>query len=140
VEIFFNLLWVTVTIALAAIWLASHHRGTRSRLSPALGVQLTAFLVLALVLLPVISLTDDLQTQISPAETEHVARRGDLQPAPDQRLHSLPVALTLLVTLPKIPSIAVRESVAAEQLSLRQVNQFYRAFATRPPPAATSPV
>jgi len=138
VETFFNLLWVAVIAALAAVWLAARYRRAKSGL-PATAVQFTAFVVLALILLPVISLTDDLQARISPAETEHVARRGDVQPSPDQRLHPLPVALTLLAFAPRIPSLTVRESVATEQRPLRQMHGFSRALATRPPPAVTSP-
>jgi hypothetical protein len=134
VETFFNLLWVAVTAALVAVGVAIRPRRAKSLL-PAMGAQLTAFVVLALILLPVISLTDDLQTRVSPAETEHVTRRGDLQPSPDQRLHPL----ALLAFAPGIPSLSVRESVAAEQRPLRQMHGFSRAFVTRPPPAATSP-
>jgi hypothetical protein len=134
VEIFFNLLWVGVTIALGAVWLAARCRGTTSLL-PSVGVQLTAFVVLALVLLPVISLTDDLQARITPAETEHFVRRGDLQPSPDQGLHALPVALTL-VFIPRLPPETTRESLAAEQTPLRQMHAFSHALAKRPPPTA----
>jgi len=138
VETFFNLLWVAVTTALAAVWLATRYPRTKSLL-PAIGVQLTAFVVLALILLPAISLTDDLQASITLAETEHVARRGDLQLSPDQRLHHLPVALTLLAVIPRIPSPTVRESTVAEQPPLLRMHASSRALATRPPPAAISP-
>lgn len=137
-EIFFNLLWVGVTVVLGAAWLAARQRGTKSLL-PSLGVQLTALVVLALILLPVISLTDDLQASITLAETEHVARRGGTHPSPDQRLHPLPVALTLLVVIPRIPPPTVRESIVAEQPPLPRMQAFSRALATRPPPAAISP-
>jgi hypothetical protein len=137
VEIFFNFLWVSVTIALGAVWFGTPRRAAKSQL-PALGVQLTALVVLALILLPVISLTDDLQASITLAETEHIARRGDTQPLPNQRLHLLPVALNVLA-IPRIPTMMVRESIVAEQPPLLRMHAFSRALATRPPPAAIHP-
>jgi hypothetical protein len=84
VETFFNLLWVAVTILLGAAWFANRRNSGAKSLLPAIGVQLVALAVLAAILLPVISLTDDLQANTNPAETERVTRRGDLQLSPDQ--------------------------------------------------------
>jgi hypothetical protein len=138
VETFFNLLWVAVIAALVAVWIATRPRRTES-LRPAIGMQLGAFVVLALILLPVISLTDDLQARINPAETEHVARCGD-QPSLNQRLHPMSVDLAQLAFSRKSPSATVWESVAAEERPSGRMHRLSRALATRPPPAATWPI
>lgn len=136
VETFFNLLWVAVMIALGAGWLARLQSQSKKYLLPAIGVQLVALVVLAAILLPVISLTDDLQATVNPAETERVSRRGDLQLSPDQPLHPLPAVLAPLVAAPVFSQLPVRGYSAAAEMVQRQAHGFFRAFTTRPPPLA----
>lgn len=135
-ETFFNFLWVTVTIALCAGWCAHLRRITSKSLLPAIGVQLVALGVLALVLLPVISLTDDLQACTTPAESEHLSRRGDLQPAPDQPGDSLPLSLAVLAAAPRASEMPIVAFVGVEQSTSQQIGGFSSSLATRPPPAA----
>ena len=134
-EIFFNLTWVAVTLALYAMWLTRLRRRRPESPLPSIGVQLIALMVLAAVLLPVISLTDDLQATSNPAETEHVARRVDLQPSPDPSLHSLPLALALLVEPPAVPPVGPGAFRSTEQPASPMMLEFFPALAIRPPPA-----
>jgi hypothetical protein len=129
---FFNLLWVAVTVVFSAVWFASLRR---NRTVPPIGLQFVAVAMLAVILLPVISMTDDLQACTAPAESEHLSRRGDLQPSPDQPLHCLPVAHTMPVVIPTGPQMAVL-AVVAEQTASHQTPGFFRALTTRAPPAA----
>lgn len=98
-------------------------------------MQLIALALLTAVLLPVISLTDDLQASSTPAETEHVGRRGDLQSPPDQS-PALPVALALLVAPPAVPQISSADSIATARVAGPPMLGFFPALAMRPPPAA----
>lgn len=135
-ETFFNLLWIAVTLALCAVWATQMRRNGAKSLLPSIGMQLVALALLIVVLLPVISLTDDLQASSNPAETEHMGRRADLQSAPDPRPASLPVALALLVAPPAVPQISSAVSIATERVDRQPMLGFFRALAMRPPPAA----
>jgi hypothetical protein len=136
VETFFNLLWVAVTLALCAVWAKQPRRNRAKSLLPAIGMQLVALAVLTAVLLPVISLTDDLQASSNPAETERVGRRADWQSPPDPSLASLPVALALLVAPPAFPQISSATFIATERMDAQPLLGFFRALAMRPPPSA----
>jgi hypothetical protein len=136
VETFFNLMWVAVTIALGTAWLASLRDQRKKSLLPAIGVQLAALAVLAAILLPVISLTDDLQANTNPAETERVTRRGDHQLSPDQPLHRVPVLFAALVAAPIFSQMPATGFSAAAGTVQRQAHGFLHAFTTRPPPLA----
>ncbi len=136
VETFFNLLWVAVTVALCAGWCARLQRNRSKSLLPAIAVQLVALALLAVVLLPVISLTDDLQACTTLAESEHLSRRGDLQPASDQPVDSLPLSLALLAAAPTATDMPLADFVRVEQSASQQMRGFSRSLATRPPPAA----
>ncbi len=135
-ETFFNLLWVAVTILLGAAWFANRRNSGAKSLLPAIGVQLVALAVLAAILLPVISLTDDLQANTNPAETERVTRRGDLQLSPDQPLHRLPAVLAPLVAAPIFSQMPATGFSAATETVQRQPHGFFPASRTRPPPLA----
>jgi len=91
--------------------------------------------VVFLILLPVVSLTDDLQASITPAEVEHACRRGDALPGHDAQLESqFAIISTWLVVLYSPDPIAVG---GAEQspAQLHPHSGFARAFQSRPPPS-----
>jgi len=98
-------------------------------------MQIMALAVLIVILLPVVSLTDDLQTCTAPAEVEHLMRR-DLQCHPDSPLHAASVVLATLLSFQKpsgleilphfVPSI---EIVTPRERGLSVVGN-------RPPPDA----
>lgn len=132
-ETFFNLLWVAVAAVLFGAWLASARPKKNSAL-PSVGLQLTALALLVVILLPVISLTDDLQANTNPAESEHSSRRVEVAPSAGPDLHSLPLALALLVAAPAVARTLVVGSVRPDQLISSRVEDRSLARANRPPP------
>ena len=135
-EALFNLAWVALTFALFAMWLAIARTRRKDSLLPSLGVQLIAIAMLAVILLPVISLTDDLQAAPTLAESEHVNRRADWQPVQDQLAQPLPVALAQFVAaLPKIPE-PLAAPIPAGDAPVRMMRGYFRAVAPRPSPSA----
>ena len=106
----------------------------RSPLVPAVELQLIALAMLAVILLPVISLTDDLQAKITPAESEHFSRRGDVQPATNPFLHRPPAALAPPVARPGVPPFAMPGFVGVQHAAARRASELSRAIAIRPPP------
>src|SRR5579863_10444621 len=97
VELLSNLSWVAVAASLWALWLARRRQTSRTSLLPGIGLQLTALAMLSTVLLPVISLTDDLQASHNPAEVERVCGRSDQHGLLANGTHPVPTA---------VPSIA----------------------------------
>jgi hypothetical protein len=83
VEFFLNFAWLVLSASLAIHWIrASRSTPARSRQLDR-KLQLLALAILIVILLPVISMTDDVQA-MSTAEIEHVTRRADLLPNSDQ--------------------------------------------------------
>jgi hypothetical protein len=139
VEIFFNLMWVAVTVALIAAWFAALRRPGIRPLGPAIGLQLIALAILAAILLPAISLTDDLQATVNPAETEHLSRRAGLQGSPDQQSHSQPVPFAPPVAAFTIPSRVLLGFMTAKRPVSQQAFGVSQGLPTRAPPTATDP-
>ncbi|MGC2297445.1 MAG: hypothetical protein WA476_01495 [Acidobacteriaceae bacterium] len=135
VEIFFNLLWMAITVALGAAWISGRRNLRAQSVLPAIGLQFVALALLAVILLPAISLTDDLQSTTNPAETERLSRRGDLQPSPDQPVHPIPVALALFV-VPRIFQPLRATGILPDAQPRQQTSGFSSAVETRPPPQA----
>lgn len=140
-EILSNLAWGLVVVVLWGLWLNSLPRrgeqGSRAQASllPAIGIQLVALAMLSAVLLPVISVTDDLQSANIPAEVERAGGRNDRHLALDQVAHPLPIALALLIfSLPplRLHTIAF---LTSDELLPRQHEAYARTLWSRPPPA-----
>jgi hypothetical protein len=76
-ELFLNLAWVLLAALMFCLWL---------RLAPRAGasprMQLVALAVLVAILFPVISVTDDLQATLNPAESDCSLRRGHATSSP----------------------------------------------------------
>lgn len=85
-ESFFNFVWLALAVGLVCAWAMAHWSPARITRED-WGRQAIAMGALLLVLLPVISLTDDLQAWAAPAETEHGLRQPDVSPRTD---HALP--------------------------------------------------
>jgi len=83
VELFLNIAWVMFSTSLALLWIKRSHNVSDGSRQQDWKVQLLALAMLILILLPVISMTDDMQA-ISATEIEHVMRRADLLPSTDQ--------------------------------------------------------
>jgi hypothetical protein len=136
VEIFFNLLWLALSSLLLGFWLFYRRRSSDESLHSSAGVQFIALALLIVVLLPVVSLTDDLQACTMPAESEHLSRRGDFQAIADFTLHTVSVAIAESVSFDTTPT-----AQTFAWLSLPAENEtpsagYLRILGTRPPPAA----
>jgi hypothetical protein len=103
VELFFNLLWLALSSLLLGLWLLRRNRWTDDSLRSSVGIQLIALALLIVVLLPVVSLTDDLQACTMPAESEHLSRRSDFQTIADLSLHTLSVVIAGFVPFDTSP-------------------------------------
>ncbi len=83
VEFILNFAWLVLSASLALLWLCGLRNPSAREQHPDRRVQLLALVMLFVILLPVISMTDDMQA-MSTAEIEHVTRRVDLLPSTDQ--------------------------------------------------------
>lgn len=134
-EIFFNLLWLALSSLLLGLWLFHRGHSADESLRSRAGVQFIALALLIVVLLPVVSLTDDLQACTMPAESEHLSRRGDLQAVADFTLHAVSVVVAGLFAFDTTPN-----PQTFARLSLPAENEtpcagYLRTLGTRPPPA-----
>lgn len=76
-ELILNLVWALLAIVLVRLWL--RHAPSKSTSTR---TQLAALAMLIVILLPVISVTDDLQTIQNPAELDCCARRNHAASCP----------------------------------------------------------
>jgi hypothetical protein len=97
VELLSNLIWITVALVLWGMWLLREGRTSNGSTRRSVAVQLTALAVLTVILLPVISVTDDLQASHNPAETERTAVRNDRHLVPITPPPPLPAALAVII-------------------------------------------
>jgi len=135
VELLLNLLWFSVSLLLVALWTRAARRG-HTRLTWNTFAALALLLVL---LLPVISMTDDLVAMAAPLEDDHPVRRGDMPLSHLEQSPATPldvVALAALLVL-GMAFLATRLSRLVPPPSLNKfLAGFARANAVRPPPTA----
>jgi hypothetical protein len=80
VEILLNCVWLVLGLSLISAWSAHLWRARAckpSKLLPSLELQLTAILLLVILLFPVISLTDDIAMCTAPRDAERALRLHD---------------------------------------------------------------
>lgn len=77
-ESFLNLVWVVLALTMVALWLRHARRDGCGR-----RMQVVSLAVLLLILLPAISMTDDLIAAQNPAEIDCCLRRGHEYAQPD---------------------------------------------------------
>lgn len=128
-ELFLNLTWLFLCVALVTWWVRSVRAGKGAKAG---WTALVALGILLVLLLPAISMTDDLQAMNMPAEMEH-GLRHELTPV-------MPVSSLLLQAVPLLavgfglarPGLL---TVRLEPLSFAAVVRagFMRAVGTRPP-------
>jgi hypothetical protein len=135
VELIFNLLWLTLSVGIFGFWIWSQRRWADRSLRATTRIQIMALAVLIVILLPVVSLTDDLQACAAPAEMEHLIRRIDLQHSLDASLQAISLLaasklsleeasrLQTLLCAPRVEKIAVPNE------------GFLNVAGSRPPPA-----
>lgn len=129
-EIFLNLIWLILSASLALLWIKGPRNNSSER---DWKLQLLALVMLALILLPVISMTDDMQA-MSAAEVEHVTRRADLLPGVDQ-----PADLVVPLSASLLPDqyLSDLQTFARIEPSLQNARPqtgYIRQMANRPPP------
>lgn len=134
-ELFFNLLWLALSSLLLGLWLLRRNRWTDDSLRSSVGIQLIALALLIVVLLPVVSLTDDLQACTMPAESEHLSRRSDFQTIADFSLNAVSVVIAGLVPFNTSlqPQTVAWLSFPAEKETPSA--GYLRILGSRPPPA-----
>lgn len=133
-ELFFNLLWVATSLLIIGSWLVCTARGV-DPVRHSIGVQLIALALLIIILLPVVSLTDDLHATALLAESDHLWRRCDFQALGDFALHAISVAIVGFTLLNIAPQ---RQTVAWLAIPDRRPDScagYLRILGTRPPPA-----
>jgi hypothetical protein len=128
-ELILNLAWALLTAFMVCLWMRFAPRTGASR-----RMQLVALAVLILILLPVISVTDDLQAAQNPAETDSLSRRGHGYSAPHSILSSVAA-----LPLPVFAELSFGVLRMAAPGSLRSPVVDHPALApiqNRPPPTA----
>ncbi len=133
-ELFLNLVWISVSIFVVLLWAYAGRRGD-TRLT---WNTLAALGLLLLLLLPVISMTDDIVAMAAPLE-DHPVRRGEVpllhvDQVPGTPLDTVAMAALLLLGLAFLAarlSRLIPQSYPATVLA-----GFARATAIRPPPLA----
>jgi hypothetical protein len=88
-ELLLNLTWLVISVALVALLLASRSRCVDKRES-AIHSRSTAWIslfVLIALLLPAISMTDDLMAMVTPTDGEQISRRYDSCAGSPQPVH-----------------------------------------------------
>ena len=118
VELLLNLLWLAASVILGVILLKS--RGRREAMSqeyvhPRSTVWIS-YLILVVMLLPVISMTDDMMTMVAPSDSDRIARRCEgfvsgHAPAPFHRIHETLFFPARDVSLPPVLAASTLESV-----------------------------
>ena len=135
-ELLCNLVWVAVTVALWSSWLVRRRQARTASILPAIAVQLISLAALTAILLPVISITDDLQAANNPAEVERSAGKRDHLFSFQQALHGAPVIVALVVPAFR-PSLLTRFSLLpTDSADPSEGTAHLLAPWSRPPPAA----
>lgn len=128
-EIFLNLAWAALAVCMLCLWLRFAPRTGSDR-----RIQFVALAMIILILLPVISMTDDLQAARNPAEIDTCLRRDHDWSSP----HSIvpAVALLPLLVFASLDFRVRRVPLPGRQPIAAPVNPFLSPIESRPPPAA----
>lgn len=94
-----------------------------------------ALAVLIVILLPVVSLTDDLQACAAPAEMEHLIRRIDLQHSLDASLQTVSLLVVDTLSLEEASRLQTLLSAPRVEKIALPSEGFLNVAGTRPPPA-----
>ena len=129
-EIILNIAWALSSLGLILLWAMGSRSNPVSRRT-----QILALAMVVLLLLPVISLSDDLMAMQGPAETDTCLRRAlhpsDLHPSVAAPCWALPAPV---VTEPSL-SILPQEALEGYQWTVR-LSSLPNSLDSRPPPQA----
>ena len=134
-ELVFNLLWLAISALIVGLWLLHTARGGHSPVRHSIGVQLIALALLIIILLPVVSLTDDLHATALLAESDHLCRRVDFQVIGDLALHFLAAATASVTLLNISPRSRTLAWLSFPMNKATSCAGYLRILGTRPPPA-----
>jgi hypothetical protein len=143
VEILLNCLWLVLSLSLMTAWVirvrrvpARRGRSSRTALLPSTRLQLTAMMVLILLLFPVISLTDDLAMCAATRDTEQTLRLDDLCSGAHPQPAMLPSTLAWMETVTAPVTSGTRCRVERETQLLTLQEGTHLPIDSRPPPSA----
>ena len=125
-EVFLNLAWTVLAVALVLLWLHLGCRVDQGRYS-----QIIAIAVLIAILFPVISVSDDLMAVQNPSETDNCQRRDHLVLGDVHLLQPAVVEPFPVLTEVIIQYVSPRELALGVDLRRAPI-----AIANRPPPTA----
>lgn len=134
-ELFLNFVWLSVSLALLVTWAKAVRRGDTKRT----WTVFLALVLLVILLLPVISMTDDLVAMVSPTEFEHAVRRGDLTLAQSVQDIAALLDAGMLAILLFISFTALFSRLSRFTLRIcprKTMSGFVRTAGVRPPPSA----
>lgn len=134
-ELLSNLVWLAVSISLWGLWLWRRRGGRKGSLVPGVGLQIVALAMLTAVLLPPISLTDDLHSCQLPAEIKRTVVRSDRPLAPVAPPGVLPFLFALGAFCLSLPGLRTVSFLTREELPPRQSRGHHLSLWSRPPPA-----
>jgi hypothetical protein len=135
-ELLCNLAWAAVSVALWSSWLVRRRHSKTASILPAIALQLVSLAALTAILLPVISITDDLQAANNPAEVERSAGKRDQLFSLQQADHGTPGVVAIVVPILR-PSLLARFSILPAESSVSaQGTSWLHTQWSRPPPAA----
>ncbi len=134
-ELILNLIWLVLSLLLATWWIGAVKKG-HARKGWIAAVTVCLLLIL---LLPVISMTDDRVAMTSPCEMEHEVRRVELSLAQAVAVDpfiALAFAILLFAGMTLLHSQMVR--LRPCPASVRLLSGFFRTAGVRPPPVIAS--
>lgn len=126
-EFLFNLVWLLLSLTLVCKWLPGTLRDVRKK--DGWKTQAIALLLIIIVLLPAVSITDDLQSFAN--EGEHIVRRHEALLA--NTLDCLAISVASVVILPSFALYSFRFPLA-ENGSKSELEGIQRIIGNRPPP------
>ena len=133
-ELLLNLVWASFSVILIGIWL---RRATSTRVSGKLNAhaQILALMLVVLLLLPAISMSDDLMAAQSPAETDSALRRSVDADFGHHAIYPTSFALPEQITADVSITGLTQEAVLTEHVTL-PASFHTTALDCRPPPQA----
>ena len=134
-ELLSNVTWMIVALALWSVWLVRRRSARDASLCPGITAQLTALAVLTLILLPAISVSDDLQAAQNPAEVERTCIRSDRHLVHPDAVPSAPAVFTGAIGSLLVPSPRTIAFLHPHSVPPSAPVSHIRVSASRPPPA-----
>ena len=134
-ELFLNLVWLSVSLLLAITWMRSERR-TRKKFEWSTVI---ALLLLLMLLFPVISITDDLVAINMASEIEHTMRRYEAPPSQMTSIAILDAMMLMAMVMIGIALYGTRFTrVRPSAFAAKLLAGFVRASGVRPPPSVAA--